>query len=75
VAALSTANTGMKIAAAPDSATSPATVGLAATTAGYTITASSKSGNSFIVIKTAAAGTLVRSCTTIGQGGCKTGSW
>ena len=73
--ALGVANTGMKFASAASNATSPATVGLVATSAGYTITSSSKSGNSFVITKDAAAGTLVRSCTTIGQGGCRTGSW
>jgi type IV pilus assembly protein PilA len=36
----------------------------------YTITAKSKSGNTFTIAKNA-SGTIVRDCTTHGQGGCK----
>ena len=36
---------------------------------GYTITAKSKSGNTFVITKS--SGVITRTCTTIGQGGCK----
>ena len=76
VTSMNQANTGMKFAAAPDKTTSPATVGLVAVAGGYTITAASKSGNSFIITKDLAAGTLVRSCTTLGSGSCPaSGNW
>jgi type IV pilus assembly protein PilA len=76
VASMNQANTGMKFAAAPVNTTSPATVGLVATAGGYTITASSKSGNSFIITKDLAAGTLARTCTAVGSGSCPaSGSW
>ena len=70
---LNVANTGMNIAAAADNTTSPATVGLTVSATGYVITASSKSGNSFVITKDLTAGTLVRSCTTTGSGSCPTG--
>ena len=38
----------------------------------YVVTGYSKSGNDFIITKTAGAGPT-RSCTTAGNGGCKTG--
>jgi type IV pilus assembly protein PilA len=40
---------------------------------GYTITAYSKSGNTFSISRSA-AGVITRACTTAGNGGCKTGS-
>ena len=41
---------------------------------GYTITAQSKSGNRFVITKT--AGTTSRTCTTVGDGACPSnGSW
>jgi type IV pilus assembly protein PilA len=76
VTSMNQANTGMKFAAAPDNTTSPATVGLAVSATGYTITASSKSSNSFIITKDLAAGTLLRTCTTKGSGSCPgSGNW
>jgi type IV pilus assembly protein PilA len=42
---------------------------------GYTVTAASKSGNSFVITKNT-TGTYTRTCTTAGNGGCPTGgSW
>jgi type IV pilus assembly protein PilA len=42
---------------------------------GYVVTGYSKSGNNFMITKTA-GGAPTRTCTTAGQGGCKTGgSW
>ena len=44
-------------------------------TDGYVVTGYSKSGNTFMITKVA-GGAPTRSCTTGGQGGCKTGgSW
>jgi type IV pilus assembly protein PilA len=59
-----------------DIGTGQGQVGVASGAAdGYAITGYSKSGNSFIITKTA-GGPPVRSCTTAGQGGCKAGgSW
>jgi type IV pilus assembly protein PilA len=76
VTSMNQANTGMKFAAAPSTATSPATVGLTVNNNGYVITASSKSGNSFIITKDLAAGTLTRTCTALGSGSCPaSGNW
>jgi hypothetical protein len=45
------------------------------TTAGYTVTATSKSGNAFVIAK-AGDGSLSRTCTSAGKGGCPaTGAW
>src|SRR4051794_37273662 len=41
------------------------------TDAGYTLTAKSASGNSFVIAKTADG--LARTCTTAGSGGCASG--
>ena len=48
-----------------------ATVGSTPSADGYTITATSKSGNEFKVVKTASR--TARECTTVGKGGCPTG--
>ena len=40
---------------------------------GYTVTALSKSGNSFQIVKDPTTGVSTRACSTAGQGGCKTG--
>jgi type IV pilus assembly protein PilA len=68
--AMNQTNTGLKFAAAPDTTTSPATIGLVVSATGYTITAASKSGNSFKIVKDTTAGTLTRTCTTGGTAGC-----
>jgi type IV pilus assembly protein PilA len=59
-----------------DIGTGQGQVGVASSAAdGYVITGYSKSGNSFIITKTG-GGPPGRTCTTGGQGGCKTGgSW
>jgi len=59
-----------------DIGTSPGQVGVASAAAdGYVVTGYSKSNNTFAITKTA-GGPPQRSCTTGGQGGCKTGgSW
>jgi type IV pilus assembly protein PilA len=44
------------------------------TASGYLITAYSKSGNTFSIARDKTTGTISRSCTTAGVGGCKTGS-
>ncbi|MDQ3629844.1 MAG: hypothetical protein M3417_00925, partial [Actinomycetota bacterium] len=50
----------------------PTTVTTAvAGTAGFSATATSKSGNSFVITKSD-AGAYTRTCTTAGSGGCKT---
>ncbi|SRR5690242_5790124 len=73
---MSQTNTGMKFAASPDATTSPATVGLAVSATGYTITSASKSTNSFTITKNTSTGTLTRGCTTAGNAGCpSSGSW
>jgi hypothetical protein len=47
----------------------------ASAAATYTVTAKSKSGNTFNIVK-GATGVSTRTCTTAGDGGCKTGgSW
>jgi type IV pilus assembly protein PilA len=75
-ASMSQVNTGLKFAAAPSSATSPATIGLTTSATGYVITALSKSANRFVITKNTTAGTLARTCTTAGQGGCPSaGTW
>ena len=45
--------------------------GTAATGYGYVINAGSKSGNTFTITKTGSTGITNRTCTTAGQGGCK----
>jgi type IV pilus assembly protein PilA len=73
-ASMSKANTGLTFGATADN-TVP-TIGLVTTTNGYTITAKSKSNTNFVITKDLAAGTLTRSCTSAGQGGCpQSGSW
>ena len=43
---------------------------------GYTIEATSKSGNHFFIARDPATGVLTRTCDTAGNGGCKSGgSW
>src|SRR4051794_32417707 len=44
------------------------------TASGYVITAYSKSGNTFIITRSKTTGTLSRTCTADGVGGCKTGA-
>jgi type IV pilus assembly protein PilA len=44
------------------------------TPAGYTVTAHSKSGGDFKIVKDAATGVVTRSCTKPGDGGCKNDS-
>jgi hypothetical protein len=45
------------------------------TAAGYTVTAASKSGNAFVITK-ADDGSLTRTCTPAGKGGCPAaGAW
>jgi type IV pilus assembly protein PilA len=74
--AMSQANTGMKFGAAPVNTTSPATVGLVATTTGYTITAKSKSNVNYIITKNTTAGTLTRTCNPVNTGSCPAaGTW
>ena len=49
-----------------------------ATATGYTVTAKSKSGNSFLITKDATTGAVSRSCSTTGgstKGGCNGTSW
>ena len=42
----------------------------------YVITATSASGNSFVIRKTTGTGVITRSCTTVGSGSCpSSGSW
>ena len=51
---------------------------LSATDKGYTITATSKSNNTFSIIRSSTDGTTSRSCSTAGgsdKGGCNSGSW
>ncbi len=48
----------------------PSTVTTAVASNGYTVTAGSKSGNSFVITKSD-AGAYNRTCTTVGTGGCK----
>jgi type IV pilus assembly protein PilA len=75
-AAMSKANTGMTFAAAPNSANGTVGLVIAAGGAGYTITAASKSNTNFVITKDTTAGTLTRTCTNAGQGGCpQSGSW
>jgi type IV pilus assembly protein PilA len=51
----------------------PSTVAVSApSTTGYVVTATSKSGNSFVITKTDTG--YARSCNTAGVGGCQTGS-
>jgi type IV pilus assembly protein PilA len=48
----------------------------AATTTGYTVVATSSNGHTFTITKDQTAGTITRSCTPTGQGGCpSTGNW
>ncbi len=76
VTSMNQANTGMKFGAAPDNTTSPATVGLVATAAGYTINAKSKSNTVFTITKDLAAGTLTRTCLPVSTGSCPgSGNW
>ena len=49
------------------------TVTVTAASGGYTVAATSKSGNSFSIIKSGTDGTTSRTCTTGGKGGCPTG--
>ena len=74
---MSQANTGMKFGAAPVTTTNPVTVGLVTpNSSSYTITAKSKSTNTFVITKNAAAGTVLRTCTPVGQGSCPaSGNW
>jgi type IV pilus assembly protein PilA len=44
------------------------------TASGYIITAYSKSSNTFLITRSKTTGTLSRSCTTAGNGGCKSDS-
>jgi type IV pilus assembly protein PilA len=69
VAYMNTQNTGFTFAATP---TAGSAIGLVPSANGYTIVAASKSGNTFTITKTNTG--VTRSCTTAGQGGCKTGS-
>jgi type IV pilus assembly protein PilA len=41
-------------------------------TGGYTVVGTSKSGNTFTITKDGTTGVSTRTCTTAGQGGCKT---
>jgi type IV pilus assembly protein PilA len=53
----------------------PQGIAVTATATGYTATATSKSTNTFSIVK-ATTGAITRSCTTAGNGGCGTGgSW
>ena len=45
----------------------------ASATSTFTVTATSQSGNTFSINRVAAGG-YTRTCTTAGNGGCKTGS-
>jgi type IV pilus assembly protein PilA len=59
----------------PSGVKSPAAVAATTTDAGYTVTAKSESGNAFVLTK-ADSGTLERSCTSKGSGGCPaSGAW
>jgi type IV pilus assembly protein PilA len=72
--AMSKTNTGLTFGATADN-TVP-TIGLVATATGYTITAKSKSNTNFIITKDTTAGTLTRTCSNAGQGGCpQGGTW
>ena len=54
----------------------PAGIVVTATTTGYTAKATSKSTNTFSIVKDATSGAISRTCTTGGNGGCQTGgSW
>jgi type IV pilus assembly protein PilA len=44
----------------------------ATSTGGYTVVGTSKSGNTFTITKDGTTGVSTRTCTTAGQGGCKT---
>lgn len=70
---MSKANTGLTfVDTAPVNAGEVGLTGLTATN--YTVTAKSKSGNLFTIAK--ASGTITRSCTTKGEGACKSdGTW
>jgi type IV pilus assembly protein PilA len=46
--------------------------GTSSTGFGYIISAGSKSGNTFTITKAGATGITTRTCTTVGQGSCKT---
>jgi type IV pilus assembly protein PilA len=68
-APMSTANTGLQYGSAGGQVAITPNAAV-----GYTITAYSKSGNSFVITKTASG--ITRSCTTTGKGSCpSTGSW
>jgi len=73
----SPSNTGLNLAAYK-AAVGPETAGQvgmeAATSTGYTIAATSKSGNTFYIQKNGGTGLTTRSCDAAATGGCKTGS-
>jgi len=50
----------------------PNGIAVTATTTGYTATATSKSTNTFSIVK-ATTGAITRTCATAGNGGCQTG--
>jgi len=63
-------NTGLNVTATDDTAPAAGEVSVTAETATtYTITAASKSGNTFSISK-GATGVTTRACTTHGDGGC-----
>ena len=57
-------------------AASSGNVGVAsgATTSAFTVTAASKSGNTFNIVRASSGAGYARTCTTAGDGGCKAGN-
>jgi type IV pilus assembly protein PilA len=54
----------------------PVGIAVTATTTGYTAKATSKSTNTFSIVKDATTGAITRTCTTASNGGCQAGgSW
>ena len=66
-AAASLTNTGLDIGTAGGQVTTSG----APTTAGYVVSATSKSGTHFLITKDPATGVSTRTCDNAGQGGCK----
>ena len=64
-------NTGLDIGPGVGQVSVAATAGAAGPGTGYTVTALSKSGNSFRIVKDPDTGVSTRTCDTAGKGGCK----
>ena len=63
---------GLPVGATVSSPTDPTSTA----SGGYSVAATSKSGNVFTITKNGTTGAYTRSCTTAGNGGCQTGgSW